>query len=139
VKNAVISRRNWKALLALAAVALLILLSVLLPVHDWIVQLTERLRGLGARGIALFTVVYIASQVALVPGTLLTLAAGFAYGPVGGLLIASPERGRKQRVLNRHPCQRVHEIHAVTTKRGLDDRRRVTVFPGQDPGALGDQ
>jgi uncharacterized membrane protein YdjX (TVP38/TMEM64 family) len=33
---------------------------------------------------------YVISTVALLPGSILTLAAGFAYGPVWGLAIASP-------------------------------------------------
>ena len=62
----------------------------LLPVKQWMIALAERIRGAGAGGALLFVVVYVAAEVALVPGSLLTMAAGFAYGPVRGLLIASP-------------------------------------------------
>lgn len=62
----------------------------LLPLAGWIAALAERARGTGATGVALFGVVYIVSTVAFLPGSLLTLAAGFAYGPVWGLALASP-------------------------------------------------
>jgi uncharacterized membrane protein YdjX (TVP38/TMEM64 family) len=73
-----------------AAVALLLLAGWLLPMREWILGLAESMRDAGALGISLFFIAYIVSAVALVPGSLLTLAAGFAYGPVLGLLIASP-------------------------------------------------
>jgi len=62
----------------------------LLPVADWTIRLAERARGTGAAGVALFFAVYVVSTVALLPGSILTLAAGFAYGPVWGLAVASP-------------------------------------------------
>lgn len=61
-----------------------------LPVAQWIMALADRLRGMGWTGIALFVAIYVVAAVALLPGSLFTLAAGFAYGPVGGLLVASP-------------------------------------------------
>ena len=61
-----------------------------LPVASWITSLAEAARGTGALGVALFFLAYVGSTVALLPGSLLTLAAGFAYGPVWGLAVASP-------------------------------------------------
>lgn len=61
-----------------------------LPVKEWTIALAERLRGAGAMGVVMFIAVYVAAEVALVPGSLLTMAAGFAFGPIYGLLIASP-------------------------------------------------
>jgi uncharacterized membrane protein YdjX (TVP38/TMEM64 family) len=78
------------AALFAGAVALLVGLSWLLPVGEWTVALAERLRGGGVTTVLIFVAVYVAATVALVPGSLLTMAAGFAYGPVGGLLVASP-------------------------------------------------
>ena len=40
--------------------------------------------------VAIFIAAYILSTVAVLPGAILTLAAGFAYGPLWGLAIASP-------------------------------------------------
>lgn len=39
---------------------------------------------------ALFVLAYVGSTVAILPGSVLTLAAGFAYGPLWGLAVASP-------------------------------------------------
>jgi uncharacterized membrane protein YdjX (TVP38/TMEM64 family) len=61
-----------------------------LPVADWVTILAERARNTGALGVALFFVAYVVSTVAFLPGSILTLAAGFAYGPLWGIAIASP-------------------------------------------------
>lgn len=84
-------RRDTRtAMLAVAAFGLVAVAIRYVPTAEWIVGLAERLRGMGARGVALFIGVYVVAEIALVPGSLLTLAAGFAYGPIGGLLVASP-------------------------------------------------
>jgi len=83
--------RHWKPILIGAAiVAALVTAAVLLPLAEWTIALATKARNTGAAGIAIFILAYIVSTVALLPASLLTLAAGFAYGPVQGLLIASP-------------------------------------------------
>lgn len=82
--------RGLKAAAIVAVVTLVVVLGWQLPVSHWIVSLADRVRGMGATGVALFIAVYVIAEVALLPGSLFTLAAGFAYGPVGGLLVASP-------------------------------------------------
>lgn len=61
-----------------------------LPLADWVTVIAEQARDTGAVGIALFVVAYVVSTVTFMPGSLLTLAAGFAYGPLWGIAIASP-------------------------------------------------
>jgi len=61
-----------------------------LPVGEWATSLAEGARGTGGLGVALFFAAYVVATIVLLPGSLLTLAAGFAYGPVWGLAIASP-------------------------------------------------
>jgi uncharacterized membrane protein YdjX (TVP38/TMEM64 family) len=61
-----------------------------LPVAEWTMSLAERARGTGNFGVALFFVAYVVATIVFLPGSLLTLAAGFAYGPVWGLAVASP-------------------------------------------------
>jgi uncharacterized membrane protein YdjX (TVP38/TMEM64 family) len=62
----------------------------LLPTGDWLLSLVEAIRGAGAGGVAIFAVVYVAATVLLLPGSVLTAGAGFAYGPVWGTLLVSP-------------------------------------------------
>jgi uncharacterized membrane protein YdjX (TVP38/TMEM64 family) len=61
-----------------------------LPLAEWTTSLAERARRTGALGVAMFFVAYVGATVAFLPGSILTLAAGFAYGPVWGLAIVSP-------------------------------------------------
>ena len=82
---------TWtRALLVLLVLGSFLAAAFFLPLADWIIALAEQARGTGASGVALFVLVYIVSTVALLPGSILTLAAGFAYGPVWGLAVASP-------------------------------------------------
>lgn len=62
----------------------------ILPVAAWITILAERARNTGPLGVALFFAAYVVSTVAFLPGSILTLAAGFAFGPLWGLAVASP-------------------------------------------------
>lgn len=75
---------------AVVAVCAVIAAVWFLPIAAWTVALAERARGTGAAGVAIFVLAYIVSTVAFLPGSILTLAAGFVYGPVWGLVIASP-------------------------------------------------
>ncbi len=82
--------RSWRAL-GVAALALgVVVAASRLPVADWVVALAASARSSGWFGVALFVVAYVFSTVAVLPGSVLTLAAGFAYGPAWGLAIASP-------------------------------------------------
>jgi uncharacterized membrane protein YdjX (TVP38/TMEM64 family) len=73
-----------------AVLAGIVVAVVLLPVADLILRLVETARGLGTLGVVLFFVAYVIGTVAFLPGAPLTLAAGFVYGPVWGLALASP-------------------------------------------------
>ncbi len=72
------------AVLALAAVAFV------LPVEERAVQLVEWFRGAGALGAGVFALAYLLATLYLLPGAILTLGAGFAYGPLWGTLLVSP-------------------------------------------------
>ena len=73
-------------LVAAAVVAAL----VFLPVASSVERLIEWIRGAGAIGVVVFAVAYVLATVLVVPGALLTLGAGFAYGPLLGTLLVSP-------------------------------------------------
>jgi uncharacterized membrane protein YdjX (TVP38/TMEM64 family) len=77
--------------LVLAAIAIAALLAMfLLPLEQWILALAAWIRNAGWQGVALFAGAYILGAVLLAPGSVLTLAAGFAYGPLLGTLLVSP-------------------------------------------------
>lgn len=76
--------------IVIAGIAAVVAAGWLLPVAEWTTRLAQQARQTGGTGVAVFVVVYIVSTVALLPGAILTLAAGFAYGPVWGLAVASP-------------------------------------------------
>lgn len=73
--------------IVLAAVAAAV---VLLPVREWTVSLVTWIRSLGSVGVAVYAIVYMLSPVIMFPASLLTLAAGFLYGPLWGTLLVSP-------------------------------------------------
>ena len=80
-----------KALLKIIAiVAALIALSIFLPVHVWLLDFISWVRDAGVWGALLFVAIYIAATVMLIPGSILTLGAGFVYGPLWGTLLFSP-------------------------------------------------
>jgi uncharacterized membrane protein YdjX (TVP38/TMEM64 family) len=81
---------HTRAIIIVAAVAGLLAAAWWLPIASWTTRLAEQARGTGATGVAVFVVAYVLSTVALLPGSILTLAAGFVYGPVWGLAVASP-------------------------------------------------
>lgn len=58
--------------------------------NHWGLELVEWIRGAGAVGVAGYALAYVVATLFLLPGSVLTLGAGFAYGPVWGTLVASP-------------------------------------------------
>lgn len=80
-----------KVLLKIIAIAAaLIGLSIFLPVHAWMLDFISWVRDAGVWGALLFAGIYIAATVMLIPGSILTLGAGFVYGPLWGTLLVSP-------------------------------------------------
>lgn len=51
-----------------------------LPTKEWIGQFTDWIHGLGVLGVVLFGLCYVAAVVLLAPASLLTIAAGLAFG-----------------------------------------------------------
>src|SRR5262249_31392093 len=57
----------------------------LLPVTDWLLGFIGWTRAAGVAGMAVFVVAYVVACVLLIPGLILTLGAGFAYGVAIGI------------------------------------------------------
>ena len=60
-----------------------------LPTDQWLRAFNEWVGGVGAWGIVIFIVVYVIATILLVPGSALTVGAGFVFGLGWGLLAVS--------------------------------------------------
>ena len=82
---------KWlKAGAAIALVGIAVEAAVALPLGVWAAGLVDGIRGAGVFGLVLYALAYMTAAVLLLPGSLLTLGAGLAYGPVFGTLLVSP-------------------------------------------------
>ena len=95
VEQSLPRRMAGKALLAALVAALLVTLSLQGAVREYLLYFVVWVRELGAMGALLYGLAYIAATVALVPGSALTLTAGFVYGPywASGLVLVSSVLG----------------------------------------------
>ncbi|MCI0402939.1 MAG: TVP38/TMEM64 family protein [Acidobacteria bacterium] len=82
-------KKTRNAILVLVAI-LALAAAYLLPLGQWALRLVEWVRGAGATGVVIYFLVYISATVLLLPGSILTLGAGFVYGPIFGTLFVSP-------------------------------------------------
>lgn len=64
--------------------------SFIWPVAEWMQALIVWVRASGMWGAAAFAAIYVATAVLLMPASILTLGAGFVYGPYWGTLLVSP-------------------------------------------------
>lgn len=74
----------------LALAATVVVAIVVLPLRAWAASLVGWIHGAGVLGIAVFVVAYVGAALLLLPGSALTLGAGFAYGPLWGTLLVVP-------------------------------------------------
>jgi len=63
-------------------------LSVVLPVKDWIREFINWVQQLGAVGVVVFIIAYAIATVLFLPGWIFTVSAGLIYGVFGGTLVA---------------------------------------------------
>jgi len=82
--------RAARILIAIGLLAAAATSFALLLIGRWALGLVEWVHGAGAAGVGVFALVYIVATALLLPGSILTLGAGFAYGPVWGSLLVSP-------------------------------------------------
>ena len=85
------TRRSWVRPVLLTVVAAAVVLAVaLLPVGEGMRWLVAWIQDAGPVGVVVYAAAYIIATVLLLPGSILTLGAGFAYGPLAGTLLVSP-------------------------------------------------
>ena len=80
------ARGYLKLGLVLAAVAAIVVAARMLPLAVWLEAFNQRVVGLGLLGMVLFALIYAAATVLMVPGSLLTLAAGASFGLLPGFV-----------------------------------------------------
>ena len=79
-----------KALVLATFASAAVVLLLTYPVTEQFRLLAQWIRGAGVAGMVVYSLVYVLATVLLLPGSLLTLAAGFAWGPLLGTAIALP-------------------------------------------------
>ena len=82
-------RSSFRLGVLLIAAAGLVTAGILLDVNTYLRALLDWIRDQGPAGVVAFAAVYIAATVLFVPGSILTLGAGFVYGVVWGTLYVS--------------------------------------------------
>ena len=75
-----------KRLGAIAVLGALLAALRFLPIEHWLLDFVAWVRDAGARGIAAFVIAYVVLGL-VIPGSVLTLGAGFAYGVVLGTVV----------------------------------------------------
>jgi uncharacterized membrane protein YdjX (TVP38/TMEM64 family) len=80
------ARGYLKLSLFLAGVAAIAVAARMLPLAVWLEAFNQRVVGLGLLGMVLFALLYAAATVLMVPGSLLTLAAGASFGLLPGFV-----------------------------------------------------
>ena len=84
--------KSWQVLrviLLLAIIGIAAGVLLLLPVGDYVKALLGWVRGLGMWGPVALAILYVPATIFFLPGSLLTLAAGFLFGVFRGLITAS--------------------------------------------------
>lgn len=82
--------KRLQLIIAALVLALAVAATLVLPVGAWMLDAVTWIRGLGAWGVAVFAALYVVATVAMLPGSILTIAAGFAYGLLGGVAVVVP-------------------------------------------------
>ena len=74
------SNRHIKWIIIAVLIALFAAAYVYLPISEWLTAFQAWVQGFGALGWAIFIAVYALTSFALIPGSILTIGAGVAYG-----------------------------------------------------------
>lgn len=79
----------WRWIGAGLLVVALLVAWRLLPVDDWVLGLQHTVARMGVLGGVVFALIYVVAALLLVPGAVLTIAAGVVFGVVWGTLLVS--------------------------------------------------
>jgi uncharacterized membrane protein YdjX (TVP38/TMEM64 family) len=79
--------KAWKILLLIALAVEIAVVFLFLPLTDWVVQFEAYVKNLGSLGPIVTALVYVATTVLFIPGSVLTIAAGGLFGFKIGFLV----------------------------------------------------
>ncbi len=83
------SRKAWRWVAAAAGLVALVVAGRFVPVREWLASFRGFIGGLGLAGGVLYGLVYVLAALLFVPGILLTLGAGLAFGLGWGVVVVS--------------------------------------------------
>jgi uncharacterized membrane protein YdjX (TVP38/TMEM64 family) len=83
-------KKNARIFIALAAVAGVVAAAHFFPLSAWISGFLDWVHGAGSLGSLSYFLFYAFGVVLFLPGSLLTMGAGFIYGPIWGTVLVSP-------------------------------------------------
>ncbi|MFP4551403.1 MAG: TVP38/TMEM64 family protein, partial [Spirochaetales bacterium] len=78
-----------KIVVLVVVVAALVTAAIVFDFNTYLRNVLEWIRGQGTVGVLVFVGVYIVATVLFIPGSILTLGAGFVYGVVFGSIYVS--------------------------------------------------
>jgi len=81
-------KKSLKWIVAISVVITLSILTVVLPVKEWIREFIGWVQQLGPAGVVVFIIAYALATVLFLPGWIFTVSAGLIYGIVAGTAIA---------------------------------------------------
>jgi uncharacterized membrane protein YdjX (TVP38/TMEM64 family) len=79
-----------KRIIQLVVAIAVVVAAFTLPVGDYATRVVDEVRALGGIGVLVYGAIYVVATVALIPGSLLTIGAGFLYGIWGGTALVLP-------------------------------------------------
>ncbi len=81
---------TWKRGAAIAGVIAIVVAIVLSPARHWVTTFVDWVHDHGPSAAVLYVVVYVVAAMLMVPGSGLTVGAGFVYGVLWGTLLVIP-------------------------------------------------
>ncbi|NKB23152.1 MAG: hypothetical protein GKR87_01915 [Kiritimatiellae bacterium] len=81
--------KNTKKVIGLLLIIGIVICLFFLPIKDYLATFLEWIQGVGPAGAIVLTFVYILACIFFIPGSILTLGAGFAFGVVLGTITVS--------------------------------------------------
>lgn len=80
---------GYKAIVLAIIIVCVIIGTIFLPVKDWLIEALEWTQGLGTWGVVFVAAFYIAACILFLPGSILTLGAGFLFNVIVGTITVS--------------------------------------------------